>query len=141
MAKHHNWQRSNSKTRKLRKQDKRAAVILMTLHAVSPKGFGLDRDGRYSYEWRCSYEYDEWDYSPALDYLKELESSHYFCACIDGTTGDMLPDDKCPPYPPSAMRQLPAGWRWRGRRVVPVDKAGAMVRAAAKEGAQHGNGI
>lgn len=25
----------------------------------------------------------------------------------------------------------------RGRRVVPVDKTGAMVRAAAKEGAQH----
>lgn len=140
MAKHHDWQRERSKTRKLRKQDKRAAVILLTLHRhfVSAKGFGLDRDCRYSYEWRCSYEYDEWDCAPALDYLESLESNNYFCSCIDGTTGDMLPDDKCPPCPPSAMRQLPAGWRWRGRRVVPVNKTGAMVRATAKEGAQQG---
>lgn len=130
MAKHHDWQRERSKTRKLRKQDKRAAAILLALHrhVVSPKGFGLDRDGRYSFEWRCSYEYDEWDYAPALDYLESLESNNYFCSCIDGTTSDMLPEDKCPPCPPSAMRLLPHGWRWRGRRLVPVDKAGAMVQ-------------
>lgn len=120
--------------RQLKKQDKRAAAILLALHHhhISPKGFGLDDDGRYSYEWRCSYEYDEWDYSPALDYLEELESSDYFCSCIDGTTGDMLPDDLCPPVPTPAMRQLPTGWRWRGRRVVPVDKSGAMVRQKEK---------
>lgn len=119
--------------RQLKKQDKRAAAILLDLYSwhVSRNGFGLDNDGRYSYEWRCSYEYDEWDYQPALAYLQELESSDYFCSCIDGATGDMLPDDQCPPCPPSAMHKLPPGYRWRGRRVVPVDKTGAMVRKKA----------
>ncbi|WP_260673740.1 hypothetical protein [Comamonas aquatica] len=120
--------------RQLKKQDKRAAAILLALHrgAVSPSGFGLNDDGRYSYEWRCSYEYDEWDEQPALDYLNDIEGLAYMADCIDPKTGDYLPDDQCPPYPPSAMRKLPAGWRWRGGKVVPVDKHGAMVRQKVK---------
>lgn len=117
--------------RQLRKQDKRAAAILLALYPynVSPNGFGPDHDGRYSYEWRCSYEYDEWDYMPASDYLDDIEGACHWGECIDPKTGDMLPKDQWPPIPRSAMKQLPPGWRWRGRRVVPVDKHGAMVRA------------
>lgn len=78
MAKYHDWQRERSKTRKLRKQDKRAAALLIaTERHIKPKSFGDGCDGRWSY-------------------------------------------------------------RRRGRRVVPVDKVGAMVRAAATDGAQDG---
>lgn len=111
--------------RQLKKQDKRVAAILLALGrcAVSPKGFGLN---------------DEWDEQPALDYLNDIEGLAYMADCIDPKTGGYLPDDQCPPYPSSAMRKLPAGWRWRwrGGRLVPVDKHGAMVRAtqAAKGG-------
>lgn len=116
--------------RQLRKQDKRAAVILLAFHqhSVSPCGFGIDSDGRYSYEWRCSYEYDEWDWEPASDYLRSVESMEYWGSCIDPKTGDMLPKDQLPPRQPSFLKKLPPGFRWRGRRVVPVDKHGAMVR-------------
>ena len=122
--------------RQLKKRDKRAAVILLALyrHIVSPNGFGLGDDGRYHYEWRCSYEYDEWDWRPASEFLSDMEDNDYLCDCIDPSTGEMLPDDRCPPVPPSAMRELPAGYRWRGGRVVPVDKFGAMVRTQKKNG-------
>lgn len=132
MASHHERQRELSQTRKLRKKDKRAAVILLTLYRdrVSPKGFGIDSDGRYSYEWRCSYEYNEWDWSPASDYLSDQESNDWLYEhCIDDT-GEYLPYEMCPPRPPSSMKQLPDGHRWRGRRVVPVDKHGAMLPTA-----------
>lgn len=123
--------------RQLRKQDKRAAAILLALHRhrVTPQGFGRNDDGRYSYSWRCSYEYDEWDDSPALDFLQGLEGDDFMCECIDMKTGAFLPDDMWPPHQPSAMRKLPAGWRWRGRRVVRVDKDGGMVSKHKQGGA------
>lgn len=119
--------------RQLKKKDKRAAAILLALypHFVSRKGFGLDDDGRYSYEWRCSYEYDEWDFQPASEFLDGIEGDEYMSSCIDDY-GDILPDDQLPPCQPSAMHKLPSGYRWRGHRVVPVDKTGAMVRQKGK---------
>ena len=114
--------------------DKRAAAILLALypHFVSREGFGLDDDVRYSYWWRFNYEYDEWDYQPARDSLSDREFDDWFYEhCIDDQ-GETLPDDQRPPRPPSAMNKLPSGYRWRGRRVVPVDKTGAMVRQKAQ---------
>lgn len=142
MAKHHDWQRERSKTRKLRKSDKRAMDALIKLHGCNPKRFKRDDgwfDGRIMHWTSCYTDCGtEWDSTPATDELHAVESRDYECDCIDGKTGEYLPDKQWPPCPPSALRQAPEGWRWRGGRVVPVDKHGAMVRAAAKEGAQQG---
>lgn len=54
MAKHHHYQREASKLRKLRKQDKRAAAILIAAHRYKPKSFADGFDGRWSY-WNCDY--------------------------------------------------------------------------------------
>lgn len=147
MAKHHDWQRERSKTRKLRKQDKRAAALLIaTERYIKPKNFGDGCDGRWSY-WSCDY-WGEWDEQTARSLWQDYCHNKHPKACawmgFDKDTGEPIPKGKRPHWPKPhewlalyALR-APAGYRRRGRRVVPVDKVGAMVRAAATDGAQHG---
>ena len=139
---HHTARLERQRCRKLRKTDKRAMDALIKLHGCDPARFERD-DGWHGgriVHWTSSYIYEsgtEWDCMPATDELMGYEINSYQCDCIDGKTGDFLPDDQCPPCPPSALRKAPEGWRWRGGRLVPVDKHGAMVRAQeAKQGEQ-----
>lgn len=128
------------KARRLKRKDRRAVAVLVKLYGYHPSSFatgdGWLDGGRLVYWWRgytdCGME---WDCKPALEELDNLESNEHFAECL-GCDGELLPKKEWPPYPPSAMHKLPAGWRWRGGRLVPVDKHGAMVRAtqAAKQG-------
>lgn len=136
MAKHHHFQREASKLRKLRKQDKRAAAILIAAHRYKPKSFADGCDGRWSY-WNCDY-WGEWDECPAhsvwLDFrFDEHPNAMAWWGLFAEDSKAALCKDR-----PRGLRlherrkwyalRAPAGYRRRGRRVVPVDKTGAMVR-------------
>lgn len=124
--------------RQLKKQDKRAAAALIARGEFSPKNFGLDDDGRYHVFWRCSYEYDEWDNCPAWEKWAALRDWEHPNACawfgFNEATGEEIPEAERPRrMNHGEAREFykirpPEGFRWRGRRMVRVDKHGAMVR-------------
>lgn len=140
---HYDWLKERQKTRKLRKQDKRAAALLIAteLH-IKPKDFADGCDGRWSY-WSCDY-WGEWDEKEALHLWQDFCHNNHPNVCawmgFDKETGQDIPKEKRPrwlkPHEWIALYALrpPAGFRWRGRRVVPVDKHGAMVRQKGKQG-------
>ncbi len=128
--------------RQLKKQDKRAAALMIGTGEFRPQAFGMSDDGRFHVEWRCSYEYDEWDSCPAWDKWLDLRVWEHPSACawygFDDRTGMAIPEDqRSRGMRPHEAREFyalraPAGFRWRGRRVVPVDQHGAMVRRARR---------
>ena len=124
--------------RQLKKQDKRAAALLVALGVVRRDALLNSDDGRFGYDYRCSYEYDEWEFQPAWDEWLDRRAWEHPNACawygFDEKTGIDIPDEQ---RPKSMNRdearswyslRAPTGYRWRGRRVVPVDRHGAMVR-------------
>ncbi|GEM_PF-4850148 len=124
--------------RQLRKQDKRAAALILAAHPnIKPSDFGDGWDGRWSY-WSCCPMEGEWDECPARTMWCTLRfNEHPNTAAWMGfneETGESIPEAQRPrALRPHEVRQwealrAPAGFRWRGRRVVPVDKHGAMVR-------------
>lgn len=126
--------------RQLRKQDKRAAALLIAATEwAEPEQFGDGWDGRWSLWQHCGGMEDEWDEMPALNAWEDHRYNTHpnMCAWMGfhEESGDPVPKEQRPRAmrPHEARRwyglQAPAGYRWRGRRVVPVDKHGAMVRA------------
>ena len=124
--------------RQLKKQDKRAAALLIASYAVREKAFLNSDDGRYGYDYRSSYEYDEWEFKPAWDEWCDRRAWAHPNACawygFDEITGADIPVEQRPRRMTRdeasqwyALR-APCGFRWRGRRLVPVDVHGAMVR-------------
>lgn len=120
--------------RQLKKLDKRAAAVLLTFHpsSVRPEGFGLTDEGRYTYEWRSSYDCNEWDMEPAVDFLRNLEIAEYEGLCLEHELFQGKQPRPEPVMALSPLSRLPAGYRWRGGRIVPVDELGGMVKNRLK---------
>lgn len=124
--------------RQLKKQDKRAAALLIAIRNYQPSAFGLTEDGRYEYEWRCSYEYDEWDCRPAWEEWTDGRFWDHPNACgwygFNPATGNDIPKALRPR--PMSRREsrawyalrAPDGFRQRGNRIVRVGLMGEMVK-------------
>lgn len=122
--------------RQLRKQDKRAAALLIGA-GEGPDDFAMSDDGRYVWWYRSSYEYDEWDYKPALEEWEGRRAWEHPNACawygFNEKTGENIPVADRPRgmtrREAAAFFRLvpPLGFRWRGRRVVPVGVMGEMI--------------
>lgn len=124
--------------RQLRKQDKRAALVLISIHGYSPDSFGEDCQGRFNYYFLSSPLDNEWDVTPALCKWRNVRAWEHPNACLwygfDPETGqDIAPAQRPRGLTMREARQwyrllaTPSGWRWRGKRLVRVGAHGEMV--------------
>lgn len=116
--------------RQLRKQDKRAAAILIAAYRYHQKDFGEGHEGRHSYWYMSSPMDDEWDEKPALEVWEHVRGWEHRNAPMwygfDPATGKDIPKDQRPRGMTRRESQKwfrlqpPFGFRWRGKRLVRV---------------------